>query len=107
MSVDLFLETTSGFINKIFRLILIKRTLSWYYNRKIRKNQKKLTTLKDEKKKILEEVMDKETYKVAKTILEKFAPEQVKRNAAASVGENTPLKSGPLATLGTQNQSGY
>ncbi|EFA06588.1 Protein lunapark-like Protein [Tribolium castaneum] len=86
-------------------LILIKRTLSWYYSRKIRKNQKKLSTLKEEKKKILEEVMDKETYKVAKTILEKFAPEQVIKRNPAFDNQSTPVKSGPLVTLTPTNQS--
>jgi hypothetical protein len=88
-------------------LLLLKRILSWYYNRKIRKNQKKLSGLKDEKKKILEEVMDKETYKVAKTILEKFAPEQVKKNTSLT-NESTPVKSGPLAPFNSalQNQTG-
>jgi hypothetical protein len=63
--------------------------------------------LKDEKKKILEEVMDKETYKVAKTILEKFAPEQVKKNTSLT-NESTPVKSGPLAPFNSalQNQTG-
>ena len=35
--------------------------------------------MKKEKKRLLEEVMDKETYKVAKDILEKFAPETLPR----------------------------
>jgi len=35
--------------------------------------------MKQEKKRLLEEVMDKETYKVAKDILEKFAPENLAR----------------------------
>jgi hypothetical protein len=35
--------------------------------------------MKEEKKRLLEDVMDKETYKVAKEILEKFAPEQLRK----------------------------
>ncbi|KAL1512526.1 hypothetical protein ABEB36_002107 [Hypothenemus hampei] len=53
-------------------LWLIKKFLTWYYNRKIRKNEKKLVTLKEKKKQILETVMETETYKVAKQILDKF-----------------------------------
>ncbi|XP_018575350.1 endoplasmic reticulum junction formation protein lunapark-A [Anoplophora glabripennis] len=57
-----------------FPLIIwvIKRFLTWYYSRKIKKNEKKLVSLKDEKKKILDNVMETETYKVAKKILDKF-----------------------------------
>lgn len=46
--------------------------LTWWYHRKIFKNEKKLDLLKKEKIKILDEVMEKETYKVAKEILDKF-----------------------------------
>ncbi|KAK3930567.1 Endoplasmic reticulum junction formation protein lunapark-B [Frankliniella fusca] len=59
-------------------VIVLKRILTFYYSRKITKNEQKLCDLRAEKKKILEDVMDKETYKVARTILEKFAPEQLR-----------------------------
>lgn len=36
--------------------------------------------LKSSKKQIVDEVMDKETYKTAKEILEKYAPEHLNRN---------------------------
>ncbi|VVC41631.1 Lunapark domain [Cinara cedri] len=49
----------------------------WYYNRKIVAYKKKLIELRSEKKKILDEVMEKETFKVAKEILEKYAPYQL------------------------------
>jgi len=49
----------------------------WYYNRKIVAYKKKLIELRTEKKKILDEVMEKETFKVAKEILEKYAPHQL------------------------------
>jgi len=50
----------------------LRRLLTWWYHRKIIKNEKKLELLKKEKVKILDEVMEKETYKVAKEILDKF-----------------------------------
>jgi len=50
----------------------LRRVLTWWYHRKIIKNEKKLELLKKEKVKILDEVMEKETYKVAKEILDKF-----------------------------------
>ena len=40
--------------------------------------------MREEKKKLLDDVMDKETYKVAKEILEKFAPEQLRKSSVSS-----------------------
>ncbi|KAF7992455.1 hypothetical protein HCN44_001780 [Aphidius gifuensis] len=64
----------------IFPLLIIitKKMVSWYYKRKISKNHDKLITMEQEKKKILEEVTEKETYKKAKEILLKFAPDQLR-----------------------------
>jgi SpoVK/Ycf46/Vps4 family AAA+-type ATPase len=63
----------------IFPLLvwLLKRFLHWYYVKRIQKNDDALEKLKQKKKEILEEVMEKETYKKAKEILEKFAPTAV------------------------------
>ncbi|XP_026273757.1 endoplasmic reticulum junction formation protein lunapark-A isoform X1 [Frankliniella occidentalis] len=72
-------------------VLLLKRILTFYYSRKITKNEQKLCDLRAEKKKILEDVMDKETYKVAKTILEKFAPEQL-RSKGLQEANSTPNK---------------
>lgn len=66
--------------------------LTWYYNRKLSRNQLKLKTLKDEKKKMLDKVMDTETYKSAKIILEKFAPEQIRKSTSTTL-ELTPSRS--------------
>ena len=46
--------------------------MTWWYHRKLRRNEAKLEKLRSEKSKLLEEVMEKETYKVAKEILDKF-----------------------------------
>ena len=51
---------------------MVKRTLTWWYYRKIRKNEEKLDQLREKKSKLLDEVMEKETYKVAKEILDKY-----------------------------------
>jgi len=72
-------------------IYLLKRLLTFYYNRKIRKNEKKLVELRAEKKKILENVMETETFKVARTILEKYASDQIRRVTLPST-EVTPLK---------------
>ncbi|KAJ8963101.1 hypothetical protein NQ318_018566 [Aromia moschata] len=76
-----------------FIIWLIKRFLSWYYSRKITKNEKKLVDLKDQKKKILDNVMETETYKVAKKILDKFGNEPVKQLPAITATESTPMTS--------------
>lgn len=68
----------------------MKKVLTWYYNRKLIKNEKKLVKLKEDKTKILDQVMESETYKVAKKILEKFGNEGKK---IVSVGQSTPMQS--------------
>ncbi|KAK7791879.1 hypothetical protein R5R35_010554 [Gryllus longicercus] len=65
-------------------IVFVKRLVSWWYRRKISRNQVKLGDMKKQKKELLEEVMDKETYKVARQILEKFAPEQLRKPSAAT-----------------------
>lgn len=68
----------------------MKRILTWYYNRKLRKNEQKLVKLKEEKSKILDEIMEKETYKVAKKILEKFGNESKKNPSLELTTPNIP-----------------
>ncbi|XP_014468273.1 PREDICTED: protein lunapark-A-like isoform X2 [Dinoponera quadriceps] len=58
-------------------ILLTKKMVSWYYNRKITHNREKLSTIVGEKKKILNEVTETETYKKAKEILLKFAPDEL------------------------------
>ena len=57
--------------------MFIKRLLTWWYHRKIRRNEVQLAELVKKRKKILDQIMETETYKVAKEILEKYAPEQL------------------------------
>lgn len=45
-------------------IILLKRLFAWYYQQKLNRNSTKLSVLRAEKKKIIEKVMDTETYKV-------------------------------------------
>lgn len=61
----------------------MKRTLTWYYNWKLSRNQSKLKTLKEEKRKLLDKVMETETYKCAKLILEKYAPDQLRKSGTS------------------------
>ena len=66
-----------------FSVILVKRLVTWYYRRKLTHSQEKLHDMREEKKKLLENVMDTETYKVAKEILEKFAPDQLPKSSVS------------------------
>ncbi|TMW54578.1 hypothetical protein DOY81_000372 [Sarcophaga bullata] len=71
-------------------IILLRYLFTWYFQRKLNKNSKKLTALRAEKKKILEQVMDKETYKVAVNLLARFADKPGKTTFALSPA--TPSK---------------
>ncbi|KAG5327125.1 LNPB protein, partial [Pseudoatta argentina] len=84
-------------------ILLTKKMVSWYYNRKITLNQEKLSTAMAEKKKILNEVTETETYKKAKEILLKFAPDELTNNMSPlishrmSVPSETPRRPTPQA----------
>lgn len=64
----------------VFPLIIwtVKRLLHWYFVKRIAGNDVALQDLRDKKQKILEDVMEKETYKKAKEILEKYDPARFK-----------------------------
>lgn len=76
-------------------LFLFKRILTWWYHRKVHKNDEKLQKLKEKRTKILNEVMETETYKVAKEILEKYAPEQLIRSSSGNSKGRTPPRATP------------
>lgn len=59
--------------------------VTWYYKRKISENQEKLSVMQFEKMKILDEVTETETYKKAKEILMKFAPDQLKMTPVSKI----------------------
>lgn len=74
-------------------LHFVRRLITWNYHRKNRNNDQGLKKLQDKKSKILEEVMEKETYKVAKEILEKYDPSKLTQPAGVGRGvrPNTAL----------------
>lgn len=76
---------------------VVKRCLTWWYHRKLRRNEEKLQKLRQEKTKILEEVMETETYKVAKEILDKYGAAENLLNKNAGAGSLSKNNS-PLAT---------
>ncbi|ELU00413.1 hypothetical protein CAPTEDRAFT_150995 [Capitella teleta] len=97
---------------------LIKKLLHWYFARQITKNDSSLENAKERRKTILDEVMDKETYKKAKEILEKFDPDSLKsiqdqssKNKQLQAGENQDLRqrknvdSTPSAMTSVANRS--
>ncbi|KAM4859052.1 endoplasmic reticulum junction formation protein lunapark isoform 2-T2 [Thomomys bottae] len=63
-----------------FPLIIwsIRTMLIFFFSKRTERNNEALDELKSQKKKILEEVMEKETYKTAKLILERFDPDSKK-----------------------------
>ncbi|XP_053327331.1 endoplasmic reticulum junction formation protein lunapark [Spea bombifrons] len=56
----------------------VRTLLIVWFGRRMERNNDALEDLKAQKKKILEEVMEKETYKAAKLILERFDPDSKK-----------------------------
>uniref|UniRef100_A0A8C6TC57 Endoplasmic reticulum junction formation protein lunapark n=1 Tax=Neogobius melanostomus TaxID=47308 RepID=A0A8C6TC57_9GOBI len=58
---------------------LLRKFLVFVFSRRTERNNEKLDDLKGQKRKILEEVMDTETYKNAKMILERFDPDSKKK----------------------------
>ncbi|KAI5727667.1 hypothetical protein M8J77_005447 [Diaphorina citri] len=53
-------------------IFLVRKLIIYYYKRKIIRNKIKIEVYKKDKQKILDDVMETETYKVAKRILEKY-----------------------------------
>ncbi|XP_070693886.1 endoplasmic reticulum junction formation protein lunapark-A isoform X2 [Pempheris klunzingeri] len=78
----------------IFPLLvwLLRKMLIVICSRRTERNNEKLEDLKSQKRKILEEVMETETYKNAKMILERFDPDSKKKIEL----ESTPV--GPQMT---------
>lgn len=72
-------------------ITLVKKSLAWFFERKVISNTEELKVLRAEKKKILEKVMDKETYKVAVDILNKFG-DKSQRTQTQSLSAMTPMK---------------
>jgi len=80
-------------------IFLLRKVLTWWYHRKVVKGDQQLSKLREKKAKILDEVMEKETYKVAKQILDKYAPSKLQSPPRQMVGG--PVR-GPLGAPGPQ-----
>lgn len=67
----------------------VKRSISWWYQRQMMKDVTKLNQLKQKKAKILEDVMENESYRVAMQILEKFGnPQQTRESEVTEKGDS-------------------
>ncbi|NXN05779.1 LNP protein, partial [Sylvia borin] len=80
-----------------FPLIIwcIRTLLIFFFSKRTERNNDALEDLKSQKKKILEEVMEKETYKNAKLILERFDPESsAKETELPSAGTSATPRPG-------------
>ncbi|XP_042099629.1 endoplasmic reticulum junction formation protein lunapark isoform X4 [Ovis aries] len=89
-----------------FPLIIwsIRTVLIFFFSKRTERNNEALDDLKSQKKKILEEVMEKETYKTAKLILERFDPDSKKAKefeppSAGATVTPRPGQGGPITFL--------
>lgn len=72
-------------------ITLVKKSLAWFFERKVISNTEELKQLRAEKKKILEKAMEKETYKVAVDILNKFG-DKSQRTQMQAMNAMTPMR---------------
>ncbi len=81
--------------------------MTWWYHRKIRRNEIALEKLKKQKAKLLDEVMENETYKVAKELLDEFASNDEKRvlNLVKSPALNSTSRSKSMFENSKLNQT--
>ncbi|XP_033252131.1 endoplasmic reticulum junction formation protein lunapark-B-like isoform X2 [Drosophila miranda] len=88
-------------------IVFMRQMFTWYFQRKLNKNGDKLAQLKKKKKKILEQVMDKETYKVAVNLLERFGDRKLNQSFSRSTAmqpQQTPQPAARLPGASTQQR---
>ncbi|KAH8245868.1 hypothetical protein KR038_008773, partial [Drosophila bunnanda] len=92
-------------------IILLRRLFTWYFQRKLNKNGDKLAKLKEDKRVLLEQVMDKETYKVALNLLERFGDKKQLRLGSGLqtpnrhlLGERSPQPAARAPAIGQPQQ---
>lgn len=83
----------------VFPLVIwgVKRLLHWYFVKRISGSEMALQDLREKKQKILEDVMETETYKKAKEILEKYDPARFKEIETPK--PKSPVKTQPGTEL--------
>lgn len=70
-------------------VICLGRLGSWFFQKRLNKNSSNLTKLREEKKKIIEKVMDTETYKVAIDLLNRFGDKTNGLRVQSNIGAIT------------------
>ncbi|XP_030387051.1 endoplasmic reticulum junction formation protein lunapark-A [Scaptodrosophila lebanonensis] len=78
-------------------IIFLRQIFTWYFQRKLNKNGNKLAELKVKKSQILDQVMDKEIYKDAVKLLERFGDKKL--NPITSQLSATPRPSQSITAL--------
>ncbi|XP_020609320.1 protein lunapark-A-like [Orbicella faveolata] len=88
-----------------FVVYLLKRVLHYVFVSRMSKNARRLEELKERKREVLEEVMEKETYKAAKDLLDKYDPNseivKVERKDTPTSPANA-IPQSPSGTIGTE-----
>uniref|UniRef100_A0A023FW72 Endoplasmic reticulum junction formation protein lunapark n=1 Tax=Amblyomma parvum TaxID=251391 RepID=A0A023FW72_AMBPA len=72
-------------------IVLLKKLLQWYFRRKIERKNEELTDLIKQKRSVLDNVMETETYKIAKEILEKYDPDTLRKSVKLEEKTVRPL----------------
>lgn len=89
-----------------FVVYLLKRVLHYVFVKRISKNARRLEELQDKKRQVLEEVMEKETYKAAKDLLDKYDPNsdivKVEKKDTPSSSPTRGVPQSPNGTMGTE-----
>ncbi|CAH3140276.1 unnamed protein product [Porites lobata] len=85
---------------------LLKRVLHYVFVSRMSKNARRLEELKDKKRQVLEEVMEKETYKAAKDLLDKYDPNseivKVEKKEVTPLSPMPAEAKRPMGTIGTE-----
>lgn len=99
------LKTLIPFLIMPLMIYFIRRFLKWFYIKRYTYCEKRLSDLKEEKKNILEDVKEKETYKKAREILERFSEGvDVQITPPTSpVGNKSVLPNGTPQLMGNQS----
>ncbi|XP_062389832.1 endoplasmic reticulum junction formation protein lunapark-A [Sardina pilchardus] len=74
---------------------LLRKLMIALFSKRSERNNEKLEDLKSQKRKILEQVMETETYKNAKLILERFDPDSKKKHEMESTPHGPPMTPRP------------
>ena len=73
MSIDFHSRSPIHLITfTFFSVFLLKNLVAWYFQRKVNSNNSELAELRSEKRSLLDQVKNKETYKDAVEILQRF-----------------------------------